>query len=135
MSKVKGYETGPRKRLLEFLKAHCDEQFSAAAIAERISDAEGAGISLSSVYRNIDKLVQEGSVRRFEGEDGKKSLYQYIGGECSEHLHLKCTECGRIIHVDERTTEALLHTALDSSDFSIDEKKTLLFGVCGECKE
>lgn len=130
---MKDYKTGPRRRLLELLEKHRDRQLSAEQIVSAVSD-EGGEISLSAVYRNLERLEQEGMVRRSASEGGRKAVYQYIGGDCAEHLHLQCTGCGSVIHLDHETTEALCNAARVCDGFSIDEKKTVLYGRCKKCR-
>ena len=129
---MKNYSTEQRKLLLSFLKNHCDAQFGVEEIAARLCSE---GISVSSVYRNIDRLVADGSVRRFAKEGGRGSLYQYFDGqECAGHLHLKCTKCGQIFHLDDEAAELVLAAALAKNDFRVDESKTVLYGLCKSCR-
>ena len=55
------YLTRQRKRLLEYLSEHTDEQISARQIAE---DLAADQISISAVYRNISALEEEGRLKR-----------------------------------------------------------------------
>ena len=55
------YLTRQRKRLLESLSEHTDEQISARQIAE---DLAADQISISAVYRNISALEEEGLLKR-----------------------------------------------------------------------
>ena len=55
---MKNYSTEQRKLLLSFLKNHCDAQFTVEEIAAQLHG--GCSISVSSVYRNIDRLVADG---------------------------------------------------------------------------
>ncbi len=130
---MRNYKTGQRCRLLDFLEKHRDSSFSAEQIAEMIA-SEGGEISLSAVYRNLERLEQEGSVRRAAAGDGRKAVYQYTGGECGEHLHMQCVDCGSVIHLDHRTTEALRTAASSCEGFAIDERRTVLYGRCRDCK-
>lgn len=130
---MRDYKTGPRRRLLSFLEQNLDEPLSAEQIAERIT-AEGGEISLSAIYRNLERLEQDGLVRRSASGDGRKAVYQYTGGECADHLHMQCVGCGHVIHLDHETTEALCSAARSCGDFSIDERKTVLYGRCKDCK-
>lgn len=130
---MKDYNTGPRRILLDFLERHRDERLSAEQIAGRIT-AEGGEISLSAIYRNLERLEQDGSLRRTADGDGRKAVYQYIGGECAEHLHMQCIGCGHVIHLDRDTTEALCSAAQSCGEFAIDERKTVLYGHCRKCR-
>ena len=83
---MKKYATDQREILLSFLREHPDQQFSIEEISEQL--CIGNVISLSTIYRNINKLVEEEAVRRFAKEGSRKFLYQFIGdGTCSEQLH------------------------------------------------
>lgn len=129
---MKKYATDQREILLSFLREHPDQQFSIEEISEQL--CIGNVISLSTIYRNINKLVEEESVRRFAKEGSRKFLYQFIGdGNCSEHLHLTCNLCGQIYHVNDESMKIILLSALQN-DFIIDKKKSLLYGVCRKCK-
>lgn len=125
---MKRYNTTPRKRLLSFLKAHYDRQFTVEEIAEKVT-----GISISTIYRNVGKMVEEGSVQRFSIDGSRKFLYQYFDEDnCSRHLHLKCVSCGFIFHVEENLMSAILASAV-KNEFRIDRKKTILYGSCKHC--
>lgn len=129
---MKKYSTDQREILLSFLKEHPDQQFSIEEISEQL--CIGKVISLSTIYRNMNKLLEEESVRRFANEGSRKFLYQYVEDKnCSEHLHLKCNVCGQIYHINDKATKAILLSALQS-DFIIDKKKSLLYGICKDCK-
>ena len=129
---MKQYTTEQRQRLLSFLQMHNDVQFAVEELAEALCDDKN--ISLSSIYRNLKRMVDAGMVARFATDDGHKFLYQYIGdASCSEHLHLKCKSCGRIFHMDDPSMEKLLQGAMSKNEFSIDKKMSVLFGCCKSC--
>lgn len=80
------YLTRQRKRLLEYLSEHTDEQISARQIAE---DLAADQISISAVYRNISALEEEGLLKRSVREGTREVFYQYIASEaCKDSLHL-----------------------------------------------
>ena len=104
--------------------------FTVEELAENIN-----GISISTVYRNVNNLVREGIIKRFQKKAQRKFLYQYIGDDtCSEHLHLKCNKCGRILHMDNDSAKSVLNAVKSSYDFEIDKASTVLFGACISCK-
>lgn len=72
------YLTRQRKRLLEYLSKHTDEQISARQIAE---DLAADQISISAVYRNISALEEEGLLKRSVREGTREVFYQYIASE------------------------------------------------------
>lgn len=127
------YITGQRKILLDFLREQCDRQFSVEEIANEL--CTGRAISKSAVYRNIDTLVREGVVQKSAAEGSRKFLYRYIADNaCSDHLHMKCLVCGKLYHLDSQSTETILKLANRSGSFRVNEKKTILYGMCKDCE-
>lgn len=129
---MKGYNTDQRRRLLAFFERHRDEQLSAEQISGMMG-SEGEEISLSAIYRNIDRLEQDGLLRRDVSGDGRKAVFQYMGGSCADHLHLQCTGCGHVIHLNDEATAAMRRAVSSCGDFSIDERRTVLYGRCKNC--
>lgn len=128
-----GYQTKPRRQLLEFLEKNSEqsysaEELSAALVEEYGEDAPGK----STVYRLVSKLAQEELIRRSEREGVHLSYYQI--NRCHDHLHLKCTDCGKLIHMKHGASEMLMRTILLNSGFSVNEHQTVLYGRCNHCK-
>ena len=126
-----GYKTEQKAALTAFLSAHHARQFTAAELADELSQV--ASIGASTIYRLLSALVAEGSVRRFTLGGGRTFYYQYVGGECHTHLHLKCTACGRLFHLDGAVSTFIQKQILASNRFTLDEESTLLFGICQHC--
>ncbi|MBP3481134.1 MAG: transcriptional repressor [Clostridia bacterium] len=129
---MKEYSTRQRKLLIDFFKQHCDEQLTVKEIAG-FADIHDK-ISLSALYRNIDKMLLEGIIQKYAKENGREFVYQYIDREkCAWHLHLKCTNCGKIIHLDDEATDNVRSMLKVKNNFSINEHKTILYGLCSAC--
>ena len=125
------YSTSQRKQLLAFLREHRDETFSAARITAYME-----GVSRSAVYRNLAALEAEGQIRRVAGNGGKQICYRYIGAqECKDHLHLACSRCGAVMHMDHPATDTLIDSVMRDSGFAVDSAATVLYGVCGRCRK
>ena len=127
------YQTRQRKRLLEYLSVHTDEQMT----ARQISDALAAdNISISAVYRNLSDLESDGLLKRSVREGAREAFYQYIAAEeCKNSLHLSCRVCGKSIHLGNAEAERLLDSTLNSTGFQIDKTETILYGVCADCRK
>lgn len=129
---MREYTTEQRKILLSFLKAHSDETFSIEELSAQLCAKKN--ISVSAIYRNIGKLVSDGLVQRLTKDNSRKFFYQYMGdAECCHHLHLMCTDCGQIFHLDHPSMDVITASVLQSSRFSLDKKKTVLYGLCSTC--
>lgn len=129
---VNSYSTQQRKLLLAFFKENPDRYFSVEEIAERL--CEEKSISVSAIYRNVNSMVKDGNVRRFSVDGRRRAVYQYIGDECSRHIHLKCDGCGRIFHMEAGAMEKILIETMDNNEFSIDVSRTTLYGSCKGCQ-
>jgi len=132
------YETRQRRVLLDFLGQHPDRGFSVEELYAELSsvcpDAKAPG--RSTLYRLIPKLISEGLVKRFSGECGRQFQYQIIPCKNREaHLHLKCTSCGSLLHLDHSASAQIIDEVLEQSAFSLDQKETVLFGMCKTCKQ
>lgn len=130
------YATEQKKMLSDFLKEHAERAFSIDELIEALREQYGVHApGNSTVYRLILRLVEEGSVKRFVKGHSRHFLYQSVRDEhCHSHLHLKCTECGKLVHLDEQVSDALLHVIRTNSDFSVNEEETVLFGACASCQ-
>lgn len=131
------YQTEQKKLLIEFLKRHGDKAFTIDEIADQMKN-EYKNSPLpgkSTVYRLMPKLCGDGLIKKFTKDNSRKSYYQIVDGkDCISHLHLKCTSCGKLVHLSVSASEAVLADVLNNSDFSIDKKQTVLFGKCSGCK-
>ena len=127
------YLTIQRKRLLNYLSEHTDEQMTARQIADAL---EAKQISLSAVYRNLAELEEEGLLKRSVREGTREVFYQYIDAEeCKDSLHLTCCNGGKSIHLGDREAKQLLCSTLESTGFLIAKSETILYGVCAECRK
>ncbi len=130
------YVTEQKKKLKRLLEDNCDKAYTVEELVEKLRlRADTGTLGKSTVYRLMTRMVEEGSVKRFVRGNSRKFAYQIVMGErCDCHLHLKCTGCGKLIHLDEDVSDELLDKVRDISDFSVNEEATVLFGKCGQCK-
>ena len=128
------YQTRPLRQLKEFLSAHPQESFTVEDLTDALAREYGESApGKSTLYRLLPRLEEEQTVKRFEKEGSHRPYYQIIG--CThDHLHLKCTGCGRLFHMKETASAQLLREVLNSADFTVDQHQTVLFGKCAECK-
>lgn len=129
------YHTRQRDELESYLQQVGDRQLTMQELADGASSAHAIG--RSTVYRLVGTMVEEGSLRRFRGKDDKSVLYQYVGknSACNSHLHLKCSRCGRIIHLDCEEAEAFRDHLLQQHGFAVDVRLCTLYGLCEACRE
>lgn len=118
------YNTKQRSAVLAFFEEHPGEQFTIDELVLRL------GASKSTAYRLVGKLAEEGTLRRFTREGTTRAAYQLAGAHCcSEHLHIKCIDCGLLVHLDHDAQDKLTK----STGFMIDDGLSMLYGVCADC--
>ena len=129
------YNTHQKEILISFLKNHPDTPFSIDELTERLISEAPDAPGKSTVYRLMGQLVEKGTVKRFVKGNSRQFLYQIAGTEeCHHHLHLKCTGCGKLLHMKHEQSEQLLSNILGENDFSVELDSTTIFGSCKDCR-
>ncbi len=125
------YDTGREKALLSLLKQSGERGLTLGQIC-RILTPDGKG--KSTIFRLLAALTERVSIRKLPDGQSRHFIYQYTeDAHCRSHLHLKCIDCGRFIHLADRLSRLLCDAVADEGHFALDEEKTLLFGRCESC--
>lgn len=129
------YKTRQRTLILNCLKDNKDRHITAEEIHEYLLRS-GESVGMTTIYRNLDKLLKEGQLRRYELAQGQSACFQYVDGDgdCREHFHLKCEGCGRLIHLDCDDLSKLSEHIEKEHAFYLNSSKTVLYGLCADCK-
>ncbi len=127
------YSTRQKRELLRFMKAHSLENFSVDDVVFRLQ-GEGNAIGRSTVYRYLEALAEQGTVRKYQNAQGM-TQYQHVEDEsqCASHFHMMCKRCGQLLHVDCDLMQSLTSHIADHHGFSLDARETVLVGVCARC--
>lgn len=137
VEKASGYQTKQKTRILLYFEAHPDQHFTAAEVVQAMV-ANGEPIGAATVYRQLDRLEQGGLLRRYVTDDRSSACWQYGGNEakagtCHAHFHLKCTQCGVLIHLDcDHLAEITSHLQ-NHHGFIIAPERTTFYGICEQC--
>ncbi len=108
-----------REKILSVFKQN--DLLTPAEVVEKLSDIDPA-----TVYRNINKFVEEGILREVKIRKGVSS-YELND---DKHQHFICKECDKVfpIHIDEKDLKKILPEV----DFEIDE---IELNIKGRCKK
>ncbi len=129
---MRRYATSQRKILIDFLEKNRHSKFSAREIYENLKHKN---ISLSAVYRNLPLLEKDGYINRVATGDGKQVFYQSIElAGCGKSLHMFCNKCGKTFHMDDDIANNFFGEIKNKNNFSVDVRKTIVYGICDECK-
>jgi len=134
MKEQKSYITRQRLQVMECIALNREKHMTADEIREKLKKT-GVEIGKSTVYRTLEKLMEEGRVRKYIADEGKSACYQYIDedGDCISHFHLKCICCGRLIHLKCDYIKDIERHVFEQHRFTVDNTKTVLYGICGDC--
>jgi Fur family ferric uptake transcriptional regulator len=112
-----------------------DNHVTVNQLVNRFAGRGEAGISQTTIYRQLEKLLVQGKIRKYLLSDGESACYQYVedGSLCREHFHLKCEACGELIHADCELLDAIDRHLFADHDFKINALKTVLYGTCKKC--
>ena len=106
------------------------EGFHSAQEVHARMRAAGDSIGLSTVYRAVQALVDDGELDSIRTDNGE-AIYR----RCSttHHHHLVCRSCGRTVEVEGPTVERWADRVAGEHGF-VDVKHTLeIFGTCAAC--
>lgn len=130
------YRTEQRKKLSAFFKSHPDLTITAKDLEKALAEGDGPALSTSAIYRNLDRLEQEGIIMRYASKNRRENLYRYVQAEsCENRLHLACIKCGKTQHMDNSISSELLDKVMKLDCFQIDTEKTAILGLCDDCRK
>lgn len=86
-------------------------------------------ISLGTVYRNLNLLVDLGEIQRLSCGDGT----DHFDYDTSPHYHYVCKQCGNIVDLPMETAGTLEEEAKKHVDGTVEEHCVFFYGTCGEC--
>ena len=95
----------------------------------RPADRQGANIS--TIYRTLELLEQLGLVTHTHLGHGAPRYH--LAAE-AEHVHLVCSQCGRVTQVGPEAVNALVAALNDTQGFETDVGHLTVFGTCAECR-
>jgi Fur family ferric uptake transcriptional regulator len=122
--------TGPRQAILEILR----QRRRPLTNKEVFSALHRGDCDLATVYRSLRMLERAGMVKRFDFGDGL-ARFELLGeGEDGHHHHLICTECSRVVELEECFGEELEGRIASSSGFKRVTHRLEFFGVCPLCQ-
>ena len=134
MTENRSYNTRARKHILEFLQNNSSTTVSVSDILEYLGSM-GISVNFTTVYRYLNKLDLERRVIKITEESGK-AVYQFVGhkNSCSEHIHIKCTHCGKLEHIECDFMEHIRTHLYEDHGFTLKCDGSILYGTCAACK-
>jgi Fur family ferric uptake transcriptional regulator len=94
--------------------------------------AKGEVVGLSTVYRHLQSLADDGDADTLQTPEGE-SLYRLCGQSSRHHHHLVCRVCGRTVEISGRGVERWAAQIAEENGFSEVDHTVELLGVCADC--
>jgi Fur family ferric uptake transcriptional regulator len=125
------YNTRQSEAILRFLEDNAETGYTAGQIAVHFRKVTPP-IGRTTVYRQLDKLVSAGSVRKYPTEDMTGAYYQFITNEQSDNYRMMCENCGMKINLKCSEIDNLSEHLMKEHNFKIDTN-TVFYGKCDLC--
>ena len=128
--RASGYRVTPQRQLvLEAVTKlnHASPEEIFAEVHQR-----ARGVNVSTIYRTLELLEQLGLVTHTHLGHGAPRYH--LAAE-AEHVHLVCTECGRITQVPPEAVAPLVSALAEDYGFQTDVGHLTVFGRCESCRD
>ena len=133
MTTSKQYRTKQKELILECIRTHQGSFITIKDLAGAL-EQQGAKVGTATIYRNLDRLEEEGIIARstIEGIDGV--CYRYLpDAPEGVYFFLKCESCGDLSPIDCHELQKLYEHVIEQHHVRINPVKTVLYGLCEEC--
>lgn len=128
------YNTKQKKLVLDIFLNNRFSQLSCDDITYMLVK-NGTPVGKTTVYRQLEKLINEGKIKKLNPHNGKSFLYQFVDADmkCENHMHLRCINCGKYVHLSCDFMSQVSTHILEHHNFTVDNSKTEILGLCHDC--
>jgi Fur family ferric uptake transcriptional regulator len=122
-----------RTRVLIFKKilSHAAVHPNAYEIRDRLVRS-GHDISLATIYRTLNLLVESGLVSSIDL--GENHSHFELGRPRTAHGHLICLACGRVLEFSHPGIQQTIKRIGQEKGFRLDKFSLQVFGFCEKCR-
>lgn len=129
------YKTKQREILINYLKTSTGQHITAGDVCDYFKKS-GSEIGQSTVYRQLESLVDEGVINKYTVDATSPACFEYMGegshkGETC--FHCKCEKCGKLIHLHCEELEEIGAHLMSDHSFKVDPIRTVIYGLCEAC--
>lgn len=89
------------------------------------------GISLATVYRNLNSLADDGLIKKISVPEAA-DRFDFRN---DEHYHLSCRACGSFEDAPIERVTGLADNVREKSGFLVEGYDIVFVGLCGHCRE
>jgi len=86
-------------------------------------------ISLATVYRNLNLLVETGEIIKLDCNGNA----EHYDGNPRNHYHFLCRKCSAIIDVSISSDKSLNELVAEKNTLKIEDHALFFYGLCDKC--
>lgn len=129
------YTTRHYAEVASYLESRCGEHITAQDVCDHFRQI-GRPISTTTVYRQLERLVDEGTVSKYIIDANSPACFEFNLHKAEEHsscYHCKCEKCGKLIHLHCEEIQELAGHLAREHHFILNAARTVFYGLCEEC--
>ncbi|MEW5785156.1 MAG: transcriptional repressor [Bacillota bacterium] len=126
-SEVKYKKSKQRERMLVLLR-NTDIHPTADWLYDQLK-REFKDLSMGTVYRNLNILVEQGLVLKLDFG----STFDRFDGNVLPHYHFICEGCGAVLDLPLPVDEALNRKVKEMTNYQVKRHRTEFYGRCDRC--
>lgn len=88
-------------------------------------------ISLATLYRNLNKLAENGIIKKIDGLEAP-SHYDH---NTHEHYHFICENCKRVFDISADIAPDITSKTSQETGFLINGHDIVMHGICKDCQK
>ena len=131
------YKTKQREVLLEYLKKKKGSHITVNDVCGYF-EKKGEKIGQTTVYRQLEKMVDEGVVSKYIIDGNSPACFEYMGEKKHKYgevcFHCKCEVCGDLIHMHCDELKSIKEHLEKHHKFYLNPMRTVFYGVCEKCR-
>lgn len=89
------------------------------------------GISLATLYRNLNQLADKGIIKKIDGLETSS----HFDHNTHEHYHFICDKCKRVFDIPVKIAPDVAAKTEQETGFQVKGYDIAIHGICNECKE
>ena len=132
------YKTRQRDLLQEYLETVPGVHITVQDVCSHFHEI-GVPIGQTTVYRQLERMVDEGLVNKYIVDSHSPACFEYLPGHREKKtqpcFHCKCEKCGQLIHLHCDEMIGFQKHLLEQHAFTLDPKRTVFYGLCEGCRK
>lgn len=134
MNTGKKYKTKQRENILQCIMENAGSYVTIQQLLQQL-ESKGQAVGIATIYRHLEKLVQEKKIAKVYIEGVKGTCFKYNEADDAQtKISVKCEDCGKLMDITCPQLEKLYTHVEEMHHIFIDPEKTIFYGKCDTCQ-